>query len=81
MHPDPGRQSAAGRGDEDGSAFGTEDGSSTSKIPTQSDLHNLMEEAPLAVSAAPQVNVSLDKTLDALTGVVDSMCHQSNWFT
>ena len=42
-------------------------------IQAQMDLDNLMQEAPLPVLAAPQVNVSLVETLETLTGLVDNM--------
>ena len=35
----------------------------------QTDLDKLMQEAPLPVMPVPQVNVSLDKTLEVLTGI------------
>ena len=33
----------------------------------------LMQEAPLPVTPVPQVNVSLIKTLEGLTGIIDNM--------
>ena len=40
---------------------------------TQADLHKLMQEAPLPVMPAPQVNMNLVKSLEALTGRVGNM--------
>ena len=39
----------------------------------QTDLEMLMQEAPLPVMPVPQVNVSLVKTLEALTGVIENL--------
>ena len=41
----------------------------------QTDLEMLMQEAPLPVMPVPQVNMSLVRTLDALTGIIE------NWWT
>ena len=40
-------------------------------VQAQLDLHKLMQEAPLPVIPAPQVNVNLVKSLEALTGLVE----------
>ena len=39
----------------------------------QTDLEMLMQEAPLPVMPAPQVNVSLVKSLEALTGLLENV--------
>ena len=39
----------------------------------QTDLDRLMQEAPLPVMPVPQVNVSLVKTLEALTGIIENL--------
>ena len=39
----------------------------------QTDLDLLMQEAPLPVMPVPQVNVSLVKTLVALTGIIENL--------
>ena len=38
----------------------------------QTDLHKLMEEAPLPVMPVPQVNMSSAKSLEALTGIIEN---------
>ena len=39
----------------------------------QTDLDKLMQEAPLTAMPVPQVNMSLVKTLEALTGIIENM--------
>ena len=39
----------------------------------QTDLQMLMQEAPLPVMPVPQVNVSLAKSLEALTGIMENL--------
>ena len=46
----------------------------------QSDLHKLMQEAPLPVTPAPQVNMNLVKSLEALTGLIENMWNLSMQF-
>ena len=42
-------------------------------IRAQMDLDKLMQEAPLPVTPVPQVNVSLVKSVEALTGLIENM--------
>ena len=37
------------------------------------EMHKLMQEAPLSVMPAPQVNMNLVKSLEALTGLIENM--------
>ena len=39
----------------------------------QTDLDLLLQEAPLPVMPVPQVNVSLVRTLKALTGIIENL--------
>ena len=42
-------------------------------IQAQTDLDKLIQEAPLPVMPVPQVNMSLVKSLEALTGIIENM--------
>ena len=42
-------------------------------VQAQLDLHKLMQEAPLPVMPAPQVNVNQVKSLEALTGLIENV--------
>ena len=39
----------------------------------KTDIEMLVQEAPLPVMLVPQVNVSLVKTLEALTGIIENL--------
>ena len=43
------------------------------EIQAQTDMDSHMQEAPLPVMPVPQVNVSLVKTMEALTGIIENM--------